>query len=57
MSGSGPRRFGDESPHAVGIDVGVLVEDLERHLTLEPRIPGAIDLANPTAAKRHANLI
>ena len=50
-------RFGNETPQAVRVGISSLVEDLERDFAMEPRIPGAIDLAHPSAAEWGADFI
>jgi hypothetical protein len=46
----GPR-FGDESPHALGIGLEPLVQNFQRDVTFESRIPRAIDLAAAALAE------
>jgi hypothetical protein len=42
---AGGARLGDEPPQLIGIGHGSLVQDLQRDLALEPRIPRAIHFA------------
>lgn len=57
IEGAGRTCLGDEPPHAIGVGVGTLVQDFERHLAVQPRIPCAIHLSHAAAAERTADFI
>ena len=47
----GGARFGDELRDERGVRRALLVEDLERHLPLQARLLGEVDLAHAAAAQ------
>lgn len=58
MSDRGGRpRLVLEAPQSVGILGEGCRQDLDRNVSIQPRIPGAIDLAHPPCAERRKNLI
>ena len=50
-------RFALEARAAAGLVGQVPAQHLDCHRTVEPRIPGAIDLAHPASAKGGLNLV